>query len=637
MEEHPFICKPHPRHPTNSFQRNAICPAAQFMFGFRAQGHAVALLFPMLFVFALLAASQAQGRIFIVTDTNDTLKATSLRGAIIAANGFSGHNIIILKQGTYQLTIPGANESESHTGDLDITRGELEIRGVDVRVTITAAGLGNRSFHIWPGAKVIFENLTLTGGSKPYPDGSGGGGILNDGTLILENCNVSGNSILVGCGGGIYNTGKLTLTRCIISENSTGDGPGNDGGGIYNSDTGALELDAWTISNNTCDNGNAFGIVLIPKGGSGGGLYNAGAATLNNCAVSGNICGTGAVFDTGGSGGGIFNSGELTMKNCSIDGNLAGAGGYNTGDGGNGGGIYSTGAFTSSNCTISSNSAGLGGSVASNGDTGGTGGSGGGIYSVGSFSLACCTISGNSAGSGGSGGQYGNVTGNGGIGGNGGGIYNAGNFLLTACTITDNSGGSGGSGGMAPPSVTDGGNGGSGGIGGGIFNAASAVTAGMRNALIALNFVGAGGAGGPNLYFMPGRLPGTPGLQGTGPDLAGAFTSGGFNLVGEADGSVGFTKGVDADQVGTTAAPINPLIGPLEMNGGFTATHALLWGSPGIDQGNSFGIHTDQRGHHRPHDYAHIPNAPGGDGSDIGAFEMDRPQAEFHSRPSEVP
>jgi hypothetical protein len=58
------------------------------------------------------------------------------------------------------------------------------------------------------------------------------------------------------------------------------------------------------------------------------------------------------------------------------------------------------------------------------------------------------------------------------------------------------------------------------------------------------------------------------------------------------------------------------------MNGGPTPTHALLSGSPAIDQGNSFGVHTDQRGHHRPYNYTAIPNAPGGDGSDIGAFEM---------------
>ena len=67
------------------------------------------------------------------------------------------------------------------------------------------------------------------------------------------------------------------------------------------------------------------------------------------------------------------------------------------------------------------------------------------------------------------------------------------------------------------------------------------------------------------------------------------------------------------------------LLGPLADNGGPTLTHALLEGSPAIDQGNSFGESTDQRGLPRPSDFASIPDASGGDGSDIGAFELQLP------------
>jgi hypothetical protein len=48
----------------------------------------------------------------------------------------------------------------------------------------------------------------------------------------------------------------------------------------------------------------------------------------------------------------------------------------------------------------------------------------------------------------------------------------------------------------------------------------------------------------------------------------------------------------------------------------------LLPGSPAIDQGKSFGLTADQRGRLRPHDYPSIPNATGGNGADIGAFEL---------------
>jgi hypothetical protein len=44
--------------------------------------------------------------------------------------------------------------------------------------------------------------------------------------------------------------------------------------------------------------------------------------------------------------------------------------------------------------------------------------------------------------------------------------------------------------------------------------------------------------------------------------------------------------------------------------------------SPVIDQGLSIGISTDERGAPRSSDFLSIPNAPGGDGSDIGAFEL---------------
>ncbi len=65
---------------------------------------------------------------------------------------------------------------------------------------------------------------------------------------------------------------------------------------------------------------------------------------------------------------------------------------------------------------------------------------------------------------------------------------------------------------------------------------------------------------------------------------------------------------------------IDPLLGPLQDNGGPTFTHALLPGSPAIDAGNAFGLTTDQRGFPRPYDLPGITNAS--DGSDIGAYEF---------------
>jgi hypothetical protein len=93
--------------------------------------------------------------------------------------------------------------------------------------------------------------------------------------------------------------------------------------------------------------------------------------------------------------------------------------------------------------------------------------------------------------------------------------------------------------------------------------------------------------------------------------------SGGFNL--DEDGSCEFTKSSDLVNV---VAGLDPV---LRDNGGPTPTHALLAGSIAIDRGNAFGASSDQRRLTRPSDFAAVSNKEGGDGSDIGAFELQVP------------
>jgi hypothetical protein len=68
--------------------------------------------------------------------------------------------------------------------------------------------------------------------------------------------------------------------------------------------------------------------------------------------------------------------------------------------------------------------------------------------------------------------------------------------------------------------------------------------------------------------------------------------------------------------IGTATTPINPLLGPLQFNGGPTRTHPLLLGSPAINKGGSAGSlpSFDQRG---------FPfRRFSGAGVDIGAVEV---------------
>ena len=110
------------------------------------------------------------------------------------------------------------------------------------------------------------------------------------------------------------------------------------------------------------------------------------------------------------------------------------------------------------------------------------------------------------------------------------------------------------------------------------------------------------------------------------PDVFGSFASGGYNLIGDGTGGTGFTA--VGDQVGTAAAPIDPLLNPLADNGGSTQTLALQPGSPAINGGDPAFVLTsgpfigppfyDQRG-------ISPFNRVSGGIIDIGAFEFESP------------
>jgi hypothetical protein len=85
----------------------------------------------------------------------------------------------------------------------------------------------------------------------------------------------------------------------------------------------------------------------------------------------------------------------------------------------------------------------------------------------------------------------------------------------------------------------------------------------------------------------------------------------------------GLSNGVNGNLVGSAAAPIDPLLGPLQDNSGPTITHALLPGSPAIDAGNNaYATEFDQRGP----GYPRIVSGT----IDIGAFEVQPPTQVTH-------
>jgi hypothetical protein len=152
---------------------------------------------------------------------------------------------------------------------------------------------------------------------------------------------------------------------------------------------------------------------------------------------------------------------------------------------------------------------------------------------------------------------------------------------------------------------------------GGGFSGAVEMTG---STVVGNSVVAAGHGNGSNLdltFESPVRDTIVAEPLGDGEDCSVEYESGGFNI--DEDGSCGFDKGSDLSGVDPGLDPV------LKDNGGPTPTHALLPGSVAIDRGNAFGATTDQRGLPRPSDFPAIANIESGDGSDVGAFELQAP------------
>jgi len=235
---------------------------------------------------------------------------------------------------------------------------------------------------------------------------------------------------------------------------------------------------------------------------------------------------------------------------------------------GSGGGITNAGTLTVHGCRITSNSAAS---------------SGGGIFNSGALTVMSSTVDSNLAGGL-------NV-------GQGGGIYNSGDAIISNSTIAYNSAE------------------GPGAWGAGIYNIG---TLSINNSTVAGNWAIAEVQSGGGGVVTEGICCGEHGVlhsrntiiaanyaQGCR-DVLGPLGSLGHNLIGDGDCTV-------PDP--TDLVNIDPLLGPLQDNGGPTPTFALLPFSPAIDAGDNAGApEYDQRGPGFPR----IVNGI----IDIGAFEF---------------
>jgi hypothetical protein len=542
-------------------------------------------------------------------------------------------------------------------------------------LTIANSTISGNTAQDTGGGIVSYGTLTITNSTFTTNSAATAGGIgLGSGTLTITNCTITGNSASDAVGGLDISPGTPTTVRnTIIAQNTcqnfapdvggtitsqgynlignnkdativaqTGDQIGTPGApinpmlGPLQDNGGPTKTHALLSGSSAIEKGDSGGsstdqrgfarpvdssIIVNVGDGSDIGAYEVQADVLPGCAdlnrvvnnnndsgtdslrgVIANVCnGTTITFAPNVRGAINLTSGELLLsKSVTI-----------TGPGANLLSVQRDAAGSTSNFRIfniaTNVNATISGLTIANGNASTGISAGGGIFNNGTLTVANASISGNSA-----------VTAGGGI------ANNSATLTLYACTVSGNfaGGGAGISGGTTNViNSTISGNSATG-NGGGL----TVATLSLTNSTIAGNSAGGSGGG----LFNNGANGATVIAKSTivalntspsGPDINGALISQGFNLIGNTSTTT-ISPAHFTDQVGGSGSPIDPLLGVLQDNGGPTFTRALLPGSPAIDKGDSGGLTTDQRGSSRPIDLAGIVNANGGDGSDIGAFEV---------------
>ena len=358
----------------------------------------------------------------------------------------------------------------------------------------------------------------------------------------------------------VLTSGELTINKDLTIE-GPGSGDltisGNNANRVFNISGGNITIRGVTVQ-------------LGATSGDGGGIYNSGTLTVTSSTIG---------YNTGYVGGAVYNKGTMSIATTTISHNIASSGT-----------ISNDGTLTLTNSIVNNNTADSGGGISNGGTVNLTNStvsyntvfnSGGGIFNFGMLSMVNSTINNNTANS-------------------GGGIYNSGggDMAVIKSTISYN-------GAVGQP-----------GDGGGIYNTIAGNTVRLINSTVSYNTALHDGGGIANQDAVEmGSTIVAGNMSAIGQDCFSSRPSMslGYNLISEA--SACSLEAAPGDLVGTRTSPIDPMLGPLQDNGGPSFTHALLPGSPAIDHiPPAFcGSSTDQRGIDRPQ----------GPACDIGAFEVE--------------
>jgi CSLREA domain-containing protein len=543
-----------------------------------------ALLCALALVLCLHFARRASAANFNVNSLADTPDASLNDGVCADAGGACTLRAAIQQANADP---PGDVIGFSVNGTINLT-GALP----DISNSMTINGPGSDKLTVRRDTGGVYRILTIKSGAM----------VMLSGFTISNGVAPAGPATPVCTGGGLFNSGALTTNDFNVSGNSTAGAPAGSatpvcpGGGIYNE--GALAMTFSAVFGNSTGKGGTT--AAARNGGNGGGIANAGTLSMTHCAVFGNSTGKGGDADPdggkGGDGGGIYNFNDgvhtsvATLTACGVDGNGTGGGGVfqgtggnsGSGSGGNGGGIANFTTMTITGSHVDDNGTGSGADAQPTvKGTAGSGGDGGGIYNAGTLKAVNCVLDGNGTGGGGVGN---NLTCGFGNGGNGGGIASPTGSTLKLSQSTVVNSHAGFFGGVC----------GTNGTGGGIYGSAGVQ---IRSTLVARNSVG---------------------FPHSGMDVSGdsSFDSLGYNYIGANNSSCCSTS---TDHGGVPSAPdlglnLDPVT-LIPFPGSFLIDAGLALDADGQP------VTTDIRGDARPTDDPAVPPQPGGDNSDVGAFE----------------
>lgn len=533
----------------------------------------IALAIAAIVLWSTVGLGQATITVTTTADENGNNNGDcSLREAIIAANansnahesgcaaGVGTSDVIVLPVGQVFLLSVGQQ--------LSITEG-VTIQGNNS--TIDGQNL-SRVFYVNSSTPVTLQDLTITRGSA----NDFGGCVYNEtgSVLIVLNSSISSCSSQ-GPGGGLANLGQTTLGGVTIESNTAAQGENGCGGGVFNQ--GQLQATASVIRNNSA--------------GLGGGLCNVAQARLEDVILEGNQSTVGGGISNLDLGGTSVN---LEMIRGTIRQNTSGdlGGGLLNGSVGLSATARLVDVTIQGNTSIQEDDLALGGGIANIATSGG----------LAELELLRVTISANQLDSAP---QVSSVQ-----------LLGAGmantvldgpataRARLTNVTISDNRADIGGGKiGVAR--------------GGGIYNANEGAQMIITHTTIYDNFANEGGS----LYdegAVTNIRSSIVAVPSGGPEnCRGTLESLGYNLFNPLEP---VCTGLDpTDLVG-----LDPLLGPLQNNGGLTETHALLPDSPARDYVPS-GACVDFNNNALTEDQRTDPR-PKGPGCDIGAFEA-RPLA----------